>query len=164
MWSPSRTAAKRRTSSRRAGLKPAELRPATALFLRFGGLDYDGDEQAGERLDAFVRWVQSVLARREGTLIQLTTGDKGSYLYAAFGAPLAHDDDPARAVAAALELRAPPPDLAFVAPIQIGGVGWRWLTRIVVRMSHSFRYSRSRFVCDRLTGISLPLASLILRM
>ena len=103
-----------------AGRFLAELRPATALFLRFGGLDYDGDEQAGRRLDAFVRWVQGVLVRREGTLIQLTTGDKGSYLYAAFGAPLAHDDDPARALAAALELRTPPPELAFVAPIQIG--------------------------------------------
>ena len=57
-----------------------------------GGLDYDGDPRAGEQLDGFVRKVQAVLARYEGTLVQLTIGDKGSYLYAAFGAPVAHDD------------------------------------------------------------------------
>ena len=83
----------------------AETRRAVALFLRFGGLDYDYDEQAGLKLDAYIRLVQNVLAYYDGYLIQLTTGDKGSYLYAAFGAPLAHDD-PARAVMAALELRA----------------------------------------------------------
>ena len=30
----------------------AELRPATALFLQFGGLDFDDDAQAGTVLDA----------------------------------------------------------------------------------------------------------------
>ncbi len=33
------------------------------------------------------------------------SGDKGAYLYAVFGSPLAHEDDAARACAAALELR-----------------------------------------------------------
>jgi hypothetical protein len=32
------------------------------------------------------------------------------------------------------------------------------------RAAHSRRYSRSRFVCDRLTGISVDFASLIFRM
>lgn len=98
----------------------AEIRPAVSLFLRFGGLDYDRDEAAGEKLDAYVRWVQNVLARYEGYLIQLTTGDKGSYLYAVFGAPLAHDDDAARAVAAAMDLQTPPADLDFITGVQIG--------------------------------------------
>jgi class 3 adenylate cyclase/tetratricopeptide (TPR) repeat protein len=98
----------------------AELRPAVALFLRFGGLDYDGDDDAGPKLDAFVRWVQGVLGRCGGFLLQLTTGDKGSFLYAAFGALTAHEDDAARAVAAAMELRQPPPDLAFITGVQIG--------------------------------------------
>jgi adenylate cyclase len=97
-----------------------ELRPAVALFLKFSGLDYDQDDQVGAKLDAYIRWVQSVLARYEGYLLQLTIGDKGSYLYAAFGAPLAHDDDAPRAVAAALDLRTPPPALQFVADIRIG--------------------------------------------
>ncbi len=103
----------------------AELRPATALFLCFQGLDYDADaecpgDDAGTRLDAYVRWVQTVLERYEGSLIQLTIGDKGSYLYAAFGAPLAHHDDEARAVEAALALQAPPPELAFITGTRIG--------------------------------------------
>jgi len=98
----------------------AELRPAVALFLKFGGLDYDQDNAAGEKLDMYIRWVQNILARYEGYLLQLTTGDKGSYLYAAFGAPLAHDDDPARAVAAAVELRSPPPEMDFITGVQIG--------------------------------------------
>jgi hypothetical protein len=36
-------------------------------------------------------------------------GDKGSYLCAAFGAPVAHDDDQTRAVYSALDLQSPPP-------------------------------------------------------
>jgi predicted ATPase/class 3 adenylate cyclase len=98
----------------------AELRPAAALFIKFSGLDYDRDTDAGAKLDAYVRWVQSVLARYEGSLIQVTTGDKGSYLYLAFGAPLAHDDDARRAVAAALELRQPPQHLSYITGVQLG--------------------------------------------
>ncbi len=97
-----------------------ELRPAVALFLRFEGLDYEGDDNAGTKLDAYIRWVQRVLARYEGYLLQLSIGDKGSYLYAALGAPLAHEDDARRAVSAALELRAPPAELSFVRSVQIG--------------------------------------------
>ena len=83
----------------------AELRPAVALFLRFRGVDYESDADAGAKLDAYLRWVQGVISRFGGSLIQLTIGDKGSYLYAAFGAPVAHEDDVERAVAAALELK-----------------------------------------------------------
>jgi CheY-like chemotaxis protein len=98
----------------------SELRPAAALFLTFAGIDYDADVDAGARLDAFVRWVQMVLAQYDGALLQLTIGDKGSYLYAGFGAPIAYDDDAVRAVAAAFDLLAPPPHLQFVQAIRIG--------------------------------------------
>ena len=98
----------------------AELRSAVVLFLHFGGIDYDGDPRAGDQLDAYLRWVQGVLAHYEGTLLQLTIGDKGSYLYAAFGAPLAHEDDAVRAVAAAQTLRVPPAELEFICAVQIG--------------------------------------------
>jgi hypothetical protein len=103
------------------GIFLAELRPAVALFLGFDDFDYDGDPGAGEHLDAYIRWVQAVIARYDGALLQLTVGDKGSYLYAAFGAPIAHDDDIVRAVATALELRSPPVGLP-VAPnsVRIG--------------------------------------------
>ena len=83
----------------------AELRPTVALFVRFSGIDYDGDDDAGAKLDHYIRWVQQVAARYEGTLIDLNIGDKGSYLYINFGALLAHEDSSARALAAALELR-----------------------------------------------------------
>ncbi len=98
----------------------SELRPVTALFINFKGIDYDGDEEAGAKLDAYIRWVQKVTERYEGTFDHLTMGDKGSYICIAFGAPIAHSDDEARAVGAALELRALPPELAYVGNIRIG--------------------------------------------
>ena len=102
-----------------------EIRHGAALFLSFGGFEFDQDGAAGDKLDAYVQWVQDVLARRSGYLIQLSTGDKGNYLYAAFGAPVAHEDYIHHAVAAALELRSPPPELNFVSNIRIGlSSGW----------------------------------------
>lgn len=98
----------------------AELRPACALFLKFTGIDYEHDEQAGQQLDSYIRWVQSTIEQREGALIQLTTGDKGSYLYAAFGAPIAHDDDIERTVTTALYLRSSPSVHPFIQSVQIG--------------------------------------------
>lgn len=98
----------------------SELRPAAALFLAFDGVDHEHDPAAQQRLDAITRWVQGVLARYGAALIQLSVGDKGSYLYAAFGAPIAHENDALRAVRAALELRTPPPELPFVSRVRIG--------------------------------------------
>jgi predicted ATPase/class 3 adenylate cyclase len=101
----------------------AEIRPAVALFMRFGGIDYDTDEQAGQKLNAYFTWAQRIIARYGGFLLQLTIGDKGCYLYAAFGAPITHENDPARAVAAAVELQETPPQLRFVGQVQIG-ISW----------------------------------------
>ena len=95
-----------------------ELRPAVSLFLRFGGIDYDRDPAAQTRLDGYIRAVQRTLIRFDAYILQVTIGDKGSYLNAAFGAPIAHEDDAVRAVTAALELR----DLgsADIVDLQIG--------------------------------------------
>lgn len=98
----------------------AELRPAAALFLKFTGIDYDHDEAAPAKLNRYITWVQQIVNQHEGALIQLTTGDKGSYLYAAFGAPIAHDDDMLRAVAVGHALRWPPPDCPFITAVHIG--------------------------------------------
>lgn len=98
----------------------AELRPAVTIFLFFDGIDYDGDDTAGEKLDQYVSWVQNVLGKYEGYLLQLIMGDKGSYLYAAFGAPLAHGDDGARAVAAAWELREATERFDFIVETKVG--------------------------------------------
>jgi predicted ATPase/class 3 adenylate cyclase len=98
----------------------AEIRPAVALFLKFDGLEYDHDEAAGQKLDVFIRWVQHVLVRYDSYVMQLLSDDKGSHLYAIFGAPSAHDDDAERAVAAALELEAAPHQFDFITQVQIG--------------------------------------------
>lgn len=82
----------------------AELRAAYPLFLRFGGIDYDDDDDADVKLDAFVIRAQEILDGFGGNVLQLTLGDKGAYLYGVFGSPLAHEDDAARAASAALEL------------------------------------------------------------
>jgi class 3 adenylate cyclase/tetratricopeptide (TPR) repeat protein len=96
------------------------FRLVVPLFLRFGGIDYDVDDDAGVKLDAYIRWVQGILERYEGNLIQLTIGDKGSVLYAAFGVLLTHEDDPTRALMAALALQQPPLALSYIGPVQIG--------------------------------------------
>ena len=98
----------------------AELRPSVPLFVRFSGIDYDGDDAAGDKLDGFVRRAQAVLDRYEGFLVQITMGDKGSYLYISFGAPLAHENDDVRAAAAALELRQLPAALGYLQPLHMG--------------------------------------------
>lgn len=98
----------------------SELRPAIALFLKFGSLAFDTEADAGRELDTFVQWVDQVIARYDGALIQLIVGDKGNYLYIVFGAPVSHHDDPVRALSAALELADLPKSLAFITDIQIG--------------------------------------------
>ncbi len=97
-----------------------ELRPAVALFLRFAGIEFDHDEQAGDKLTALIGRIQAILTRNEGALLQLIIGDKGSYLCAAFGAPIAHEDDARRSVRAALEIQQISLELPFLHPVNIG--------------------------------------------
>ena len=103
----------------RRGEFMAELRPAYPLFLRFGGIDYDRDDDAPAKLDAFVCHVQRIVTSFGGNLVHLALGDKGAYLYAVFGSPVAHEDDAARAAAAALELR-DLPAITAARDIQLG--------------------------------------------
>lgn len=98
----------------------SELRPATALFMKFGGLDFDNDPQANARLDEFIQWVEQVIAPHHGSIIQFTIGDKGSYIYVVFGAPHAHKDDALQAVLTALELASPPGRLSYMTDLYIG--------------------------------------------
>ena len=103
----------------------AEIRPALPMFLHFSGIDFDGDPNAHAKLDIFIRQVTRVLANYESSVLSVLMGDKGSHLYTAFGAPVAHEDEAARAAAAALELRAMTLKLGFIDEIRIGiGHGW----------------------------------------
>ncbi|HYF62161.1 MAG TPA: adenylate/guanylate cyclase domain-containing protein, partial [Herpetosiphonaceae bacterium] len=98
----------------------AEIRPVVALFLRFGAIDYDQVADAPDQLDALTCRAQHVVAQNEGTVLQVVVGDKGQYLYAVFGAPLAHEDDAARAVRAALQLRGLAAEFPALEQLQIG--------------------------------------------
>ncbi len=98
-----------------------DLRPVMPLMVQFGGIDFDADDEAGVKLDAFVCWAQRIIHRHGGVLLQLTIGDKGAFLYAPFGAPLAHENDPERAMKAALALRDASANLAaYITPLRIG--------------------------------------------
>ncbi len=96
-----------------------EFRPCVALFVRFIGIDYDGDE-AAEQLNEFIFRAQAIVQRHGGTLLEITIGDKGSYAYINFGVFTAHEDDEHRAVQTALELRNVAQDLSFLEPLQMG--------------------------------------------
>lgn len=98
----------------------AELRPISVLFMRFGGIEYDTDLSAGEKLDTFIKDAQTILAKYESNVLQVTIGDKGSYLYAAFGAPVIHEDDTNRAISAALDLQSAAVRIHRLSQVQIG--------------------------------------------
>jgi predicted ATPase/class 3 adenylate cyclase len=102
----------------------AELRHGVPLFLRFGGIDFDGDPEAVAKLDELIVRAQRIVDADGGSVLQLTIGDKGAYLYAVFGSPVAHENDAARACASALQLL----DLAnetAATDLQIGLAGGR---------------------------------------
>lgn len=98
----------------------ADLRPAVALFMHFSGIEFDNDPDAGKEIDSFIRWVQKQVQRLDGSIINITSGDKGNFIYIVFGAPLAHEDDAARAVTLALQLLSAPQNFDFIPSIQIG--------------------------------------------
>ncbi len=87
------------------GLFVTDLRPVVALFLRLPDLNNTPDHSAVQPLDPRISATQQLLQAHGGVLLELTVGDKGSYLYAAFGAAHAHEDDARRALRAALALR-----------------------------------------------------------
>ncbi len=79
----------------------AELRRLSVLFVNVPSMGLDSpvaERRAGE----IVRLVQSRLYDHEGSLNKLSVDEKGTTVVAAFGLPpLAHQDDPKRAVRAA---------------------------------------------------------------
>lgn len=84
----------------------AEFRRMTIMFVGVGGIDYDHTDVL-DHLQAFVAAAQETIYRYEGSLNKLSVDDKGTVLLVLFGAPpLAHEDDPQRALACAQELQA----------------------------------------------------------
>jgi adenylate cyclase len=79
-----------------------ELRTALPMFMRVI-IGPDSDQQAV--LDAYVRRVQELLFANGGRMVSVEFSDKGSVVFAVFGAPVTYGDDAQRALRMAFELR-----------------------------------------------------------
>jgi class 3 adenylate cyclase/tetratricopeptide (TPR) repeat protein len=83
----------------------AELRRTTVVFANIRGVG-SAREDAVELLQRITLMAQRVFGRYDGWLKELTVDDKGMTLVAAFGVPpFTHENDPARAVQAALTVQ-----------------------------------------------------------
>jgi class 3 adenylate cyclase/tetratricopeptide (TPR) repeat protein len=109
----------------------AELRQITVLFANLPDLDHRaGLDEAQEVMAA----LQGALYRYEGSINKLSVDEKGTTLVAALGLPpLAHEDDPARGVRAAMAIREALAALGRRAAVGVttgrafcGTVGSRW--------------------------------------
>lgn len=98
----------------------AELKPVVSLFVQFHGLDYDHDLAIGDKLQTYFASAQRVVARYNGRLNRLITGDKGSLLHIIFGAPRSLEEQEARAVRCALDLQTECGGLPFITMQRIG--------------------------------------------
>lgn len=104
----------------------ADLRSTVPLFLQMNGVKLTDADSISE-FDAYIRTVQRDIHEQGGTVLQLTTGDKGIYLYASFGAPMAYDDNVAQACHAALKIRDFTRTTATVESVKIGlNQGFMW--------------------------------------
>lgn len=90
-----------------------EHRPVTVLFIDFRDADTlidilgaDNPNDITPRLNAAFDAARSVVARYEGVINKISAGPAGPHIIALFGAPTSHEDDPERAVRAAIEIRA----------------------------------------------------------
>lgn len=97
-----------------------QLREVVTMFVGFDGAD---DTPGGDPMASFDRFVaraQDVIATYEGLVLQALIDEKGSHLYAVFGATLSHEDEARRAVIAALDLQRFPEGTARRPRVRIG--------------------------------------------
>ena len=95
-------------------------RPVTSLFVNFAGLDYDNDPDVGTKLQTYITQAQEIIHRYDGNLNRVLTGDKGSQIHILLGAPVAHEDDKARALRCALALQRELGGPSFIQAQRIG--------------------------------------------
>ncbi|MBL4632899.1 MAG: AAA family ATPase [Kofleriaceae bacterium] len=77
-----------------------DLRKVSPVFCSIEGIDYS-DPLAAQTLDKAVRVIQKHANECGGALHELSIGEKSTYLYLVFGAPLANADDCSRSLRAA---------------------------------------------------------------
>ena len=83
----------------------AELRFVSVLFACIDGIDY-ARSNVLQHLQEGVLALQKAVYRYDGDVLQLLADDKGTVAVATWGLPgFTHEDDPSRAVAAALQMR-----------------------------------------------------------
>ena len=89
-----------------------EHRLVTVLFANLLGMSEivealgpEGSDEAAAILDRYLSAMQEVVMRYEGMVNKVDLCDEGDKLMVLFGAPRAHEDDPQRAVRAALEMQ-----------------------------------------------------------
>jgi len=86
----------------------ADLKPVTVLFANLLGLN-EMVEALGEGvtaiMDRYLGAVSEIVSRYDGTFNKMDLAQEGDKLLILFGAPQAHEDDPQRAVRAALEMQ-----------------------------------------------------------
>jgi class 3 adenylate cyclase/tetratricopeptide (TPR) repeat protein len=141
----------------------AELREITVVFTNLPDLDYRcGLEEA----DEVMRTLQGALYRYEGSINKLSVDEKGTTLVAALGLPpLAHEDDPARGVQAALAMREALAGLGRRVAIGVttgrafcGTVGSRWrreytmLGQVVNLAARLMQEAGDGVLCDAATA------------
>ena len=80
---------------------PSSHRTVTVSFIGFPPV-HPGDVPRFQRL---VSSLLTLVANNGGEVVQVSGGDKGIVAFVVFGAPVAHDDDPMRAMQTMLELR-----------------------------------------------------------
>jgi len=141
----------------------AELRQITVVFANLPDLDHRIRlDEAQEAMTA----LQGALYRYEGSINKLSVDEKGTSLVAALGLPpLAHEDDPARGVQAALAMREALAALGRRVAIGVttgrafcGTVGSRWrreytmLGAVVNLAARLMQEAGDGVLCDRATA------------
>lgn len=99
-----------RASERRI---PSEFRLTTVLFCNFTGFEElylrwgkAGTQRLTSMLSAYFSQMSEIISRYGGIVSRIDPYSKGTKLLALFGAPISHEDDPQRAVSAALAMNA----------------------------------------------------------
>jgi class 3 adenylate cyclase len=89
----------------------SEYRPTTVMFCNFTGPDNllelwggAGSKRVTDLLSEYFTAINEVISRFGGIVSRIDPYSEGTKLLALFGAPIAHEDDPQRAISAALEM------------------------------------------------------------